>query len=428
MEEGRISEELIEEEFVNKGKIKENITFQIIFLGILTILAVTATAILHTNEFEFIILQFPLLEDWEVSLFDTVLYAAYLIMGVIIGIIANRLGKRKIFIIIGSLGSIVFYFLMTIAKNYYLLLSMRFLQGCFTVMVWQILMTIILDLSTQDNRGKNMGIYGIFLALGMGLGPMLGGLLAKWDVLIPYYAAAVLNGIIFVLALFLLKEPQDVKNRPSLKQTLLIAKNSPRLVIPGLFNFIDRLHMGFIIFMLPLFLADVLHLDPSLRGMSLGLFALPFILLQYPMGKLSDKIGRYILLIFGSIFYGIILCIIGYVGSFGFPYLLVLLFILGIFSGVTSPPSMALVGDIVKKEDNAMGMSFFNFLGNIGITIGPLVGGFLIKYGYGLAFLVVGIIEIIALCINVLIVRFVFKESLNHRAISASKKAEIISL
>jgi len=46
---------------------------------------------------------------------------------------------------------------------------------------------MILDISNSENRGKCLGIYGIFLAIAMGIGPMLGGMIAKYGVFIPYY-------------------------------------------------------------------------------------------------------------------------------------------------------------------------------------------------------------------------------------------------
>ncbi len=38
---------------------------------------------------------------------------------------------------------------------------------------------------------------------------------------------------------------------------------------------------------------------------------------------------------------------------------------------------MALVGDTIEKDENAVGMGFFNLFGNLGIICGPIIGGFL---------------------------------------------------
>ncbi|MFW9932614.1 MAG: MFS transporter, partial [Candidatus Thorarchaeota archaeon] len=175
--------------------------------------------------------------------------------------------------------------------------------------------------------------------------------------------------------------------------------------------FIDRLHIGFILTVLPLFLSIVLGLSESLRGYSLAIFALPFIILQYPMGRLSDRYGRYKPLIIGSLGYGTVLIFLGIIGSTGFSSLLVMLVLLGVFSGITAPPSMALVGDAIGSEDSAMAMGFFNFLGNVGITLGPIVLGIILTLSdFVIAFVVAGLMELFTLMVNLILVRFIFKE------------------
>ncbi|MFX0012976.1 MAG: MFS transporter [Promethearchaeota archaeon] len=387
---------------------------QVIILGIMVLVTILAPALLHTNQLEFIVLRFGV-DLLEASYFDTALYASYLVGGILTAILSNQVGKRKIFILIGSFGSSVFFLVMTLTLNYPLLLVFRFLQGSFTVLCWQTLMTVVLDLSTPQNRGKNMGIFGMFLALAMGAGPVLGGIFAGIGVFVPYYVATMLSLFVFVFSLVQLKEPKNLVSKPSVVENVKIVFQKPRLVIPGIFNFVDRFHIGFILTILPLFLPLVLGVDEELRGMVLGLFALPFIILQYPVGKWSDRVGRYRPLIFGSVSVGIMLTIIGFVGTFGLFPLIIGFIILGIGNGFTGPPAMALVGDIVEADDNPTSMGFFNLLGNIGIIMGPLVGGFLVlpetELSFVIAFVVAGFIEFISLAGVILIIFFVFKEN-----------------
>ncbi|MGD9395396.1 MAG: MFS transporter [Candidatus Thorarchaeota archaeon] len=380
-------------------------------LGVLTLLAITAAAILHVNQPEFILDRFEGISELEYSLFDTTLYSSYLIIGITTGLLSDRWAKRRVFVLVGATGSILFYWLMTTTLSYPILLLYRFLQGSFTVMAWQTFMTLAIDFSESHNRGRNMGIFGAFLALAMGLGPAVGGVIASFGVFIPYYTAMGLNVLVLTIGLVALRDPPMTKTRPTLKQSFMLARTSPELIVPGIFNLFDRLHIGFILTALPFFLSTMLGLDESLRGLSLAIFALPFIILQYPMGKLSDRYGRFRQLVVGSIGYGVVLSVVGIVGLLGFNLLLVMLAILGLFSGVTSPPAMALIGDIVGQEDSAMGMGFFNFLGNLGITIGPILFGVIMPIlGMSNAFVVVGLLELATLVVNILLVRTVFKD------------------
>ncbi len=391
-----------------KDEIKTNM-FQVLIISISMFLTIISVSLLHTNEYEFISLRFGI--TGETAYYDFVLYLSYLIWGIVTGILADRFGKRKRFVIVGSVGTIISFFLMiaTPPPYYGLLLIFRFSQGCFTIMCWQILMTMILDISNSENRGKCLGILGIFLALAMGIGPMLGGMIAKYGIFVPYYIAIGANAIVLLITFFIIKEPSFLKKRPLFKENIKIINRAPKLILPGIFNFVDRLHMGFIIYILPLYIANILFLGTTERGMVMGIFALPFIILQYPIGKLSDKYGRYKFLIWGSFSYGIMLSLTGYFGLFGLGALIICFIILGTFSGVTGPPSVALVGDIVDVEDRAMGMGFFNFLGNLGLTLGPLIGFILVpnfqESQFIIAFIVAGLIELITLGINLLLIR-----------------------
>ncbi|MHA2157237.1 MAG: MFS transporter [Candidatus Hodarchaeales archaeon] len=383
---------------------------QILIIGILTLLSILAPALLHTNQYEFILERFTL-GFVDASFFDTALYAAYLSAGILLAIFSNKIGIRKPFVLLGSAGASIFYFLMTVTLDFPILIVFRFIQGVFTVLCWQTLMTMVLDQSTKLNRGKNMGIFGMFLASAMGLGPILGGLFAGIGVLVPYYMAAILSVIAFFLAALLLKEPENLISKPILKDNLAIITKRPRLIIPGIFNFIDRLHIGFILFILPLLLQTELGVEPELRGMVLGIFATPFILLQYPIGKLSDNIGRYRLLILGSLLNTLILAIIGIITPFGLVIVILAFFFLGIGNGLTGPPAMALVGDTIREDENAVGMGFFNLLGNLGIMTGPIIAGFLITYtDLVITFLAAAGLELVSLGGIILLLTFVFKD------------------
>lgn len=368
---------------------------QIILSGFLVLLTVSAAALLHTNEPEFILARFPQISEFQYSLFDTVLYLSYLIFGIAAGIASDRFARRKLFITAGGLGASLFYWSMTVTLDYQILLLMRFVQGAFTVLAWQTLMTLVLDNSRSSDRGRNMGIFGVFLATAMGLGPVLGGVLAEQSVFQPYYVASILSLLVGVLSIIGVKEPVHLASQPSLRASISLAKRNPELTIPATVNFVDRLHMGFILTALPLMLVQVLGVSESLRGMVLGLFAMPFILLQYPVGRLSDRIGRYKPVVVGSLAYALILTIIGIAAQQGLALLVLALMLLGAFSGLTAPPTLAWVGDVTNTKDTATGMGFFNFMGNLGMIIGPLLLGTVLAYsGFVVAFIIAGMVEL----------------------------------
>jgi MFS transporter, DHA1 family, tetracycline resistance protein len=378
-------------------------SMQILLSGVLVLLTVSAAALLHTNEPEFILGRFSGISEFEYSLFDSVLYLAYLIFGIILGILSDRIAKRKVFIVIGGFGGSLFYWLMTTTLDYEILLTMRFVQGIFTVLAWQSLMTAILDFSTSSNRGKNMGVFGVFLATAMGVGPVIGGIVARYGVFQPYYVASFFSLIVGLVAFCGIRDSDHLKARVSFRKSITLAKRSPEIKIPSILNFVDRLHMGFILTALPLLLVTTLGISESFRGMILGLFATPFILLQYPIGKLSDSIGRRVLVITGSFCYAFTLVFVGFAAQVGLIPLVISLVLLGIFSGLTAPPTMAWIGDCVPSKDRATGTGFFNLLGNVGMVLGPIVLGVILLYSnFVIAFIVAGLIELSSLIVVII--------------------------
>jgi len=217
---------------------------------------------------------------------------------------------------------------------------------------------------------------------------------------------------VFISSLIFLLEHKKLTIKSSITENLAIPLQEPKLIIPGIFNFIDRFHIGFILFTLQFFLQSTLNVSPETRGMVLGLFATPYILLQFPIGKLSDKIGRYKPLIVGSVATWIVISLIGFSGSYGLFAVIIVFMMLGVTNGFTGPPSMALVGDTVKKEDTATGVGFFNLLGNLGIILGPIIGGLLITYtDFITVFIIAGLFELVTLLFNLFLIIVVFKEN-----------------
>jgi MFS family permease len=388
----------------------------ILTLGGLVLLLITSLSILHPNEYEFVYVRFETITLFQLSLFDTLLYAAYLIFGLLTGMLSDRLGKRRIFVILGSSSSVLFFLLMTQTSSFALLLLFRFLQGGCSVMGWQTLMTLALDRSDLRNRGVNMGVFGSFLALAMGTGPVLGGVLASRNTFLPYYAAIALNLVVAGLAALLLQEPSKLTPRRSLKESFVVLKQKPVLSVPALFNFVDRLHVGFVLYLLPLFIEIRLGLGPSWRGMMLGIFALPYILLHYPVGRLSDRVGRLPLLVPGAVLFGVLFSVSGYIGT-GFGITAAVFATLGIFSGLTGPTNAALVGDLAETDENGMAMALFNFAGNLGIICGPLVAGRIMdSWNMQGAFFSGGLIELSTLGIGMLLLKqFGFSTSWTRR-------------
>ena len=154
-------------------------------------------------------------------------------------------------------------------------------------------------------------------------------------------------------------------------------KRSP-LVIVFVTVFIDLLGFGIIIPLLP-FYAETF----GARAFTVAMLSTSFSLMQFifaPIwGRLSDRIGRRPIIVFGLL--GSCLSYL----AFGLATSLTSLFAARIFAGIAGaniPTAQAVVADVTTPENRAKGMGMIGAAFGMGFIFGPAIGGFLSRYGY----------------------------------------------
>lgn len=150
---------------------------------------------------------------------------------------------------------------------------------------------------------------------------------------------------------------------------------------------------GFFVGVFPLMLAMKYGMDSGSIGMYMAAFLIPFALLQYPLGAISDKIGRVTPLVVGSLLYGIAVAGVGIVVP---PMLAVVMVLGGIVGALMYPPSAALAGDLANPAKRGTAMGGFNLFGSLGFATGPFIGGLIAdRYGFQASFAVAGLTVIV---------------------------------
>ena len=123
------------------------------------------------------------------------------------------------------------------------------------------------------------------------------------------------------------------------------------------------------------------------------MFLLPFAALQFFSGKISERTGPAPPLIVGSLLYGLALC---WVGVSDLQALVPIMIALGVFAAVMFPPAILLTAQISDSRTRGSAMGGFNLAGSLGFTIGPVLGAWVYRsYGFGAAFVVCGVLEIL---------------------------------
>jgi len=132
---------------------------------------------------------------------------AQLVASPIAGALSDKIGRKKLI----ALGMIVFSFsellfgLAQVKTGFYI---SRTLGGVAAAMIMPSVTAYVADLTTIAERPKAMGLVSAAISGGFIIGPGIGGFLAALGIRVPFFAAALLAFIGFVLTLTVLKEPE----------------------------------------------------------------------------------------------------------------------------------------------------------------------------------------------------------------------------
>jgi MFS family permease len=321
-------------------------------------------------------------------------FAAYIAFVGVWGLASDVTGRRRSFIIAGAVAGAVGYGALAVVPSlgsvpFEGVLLLRVFQGAMTIGAFSLTMTMLMDL--DGGHGRNMGAAGIAIGLGAALGAPVGGQLTEVNPVAPLVVAA---GLLFCVGALVSVVPDRTSGtRRGVRALVDSVRHRPALTIPYAFGFVDRLTAGFFALVGTLYFQDAFGLGPAATGLVLACFFAPFALLQYPLGVLSDRVGRTVPIVVGSLCYGLGILAVGAAPSIGL--VVVAMLCVGVLGALIAPATMALVTDLADENERGTAMAGFNLAGSLGFLGGFLIGGTVAgSYGYGAAFLVVGGLEI----------------------------------
>ncbi|MGD0783176.1 MAG: MFS transporter [Candidatus Aminicenantales bacterium] len=158
--------------------------------------------------------------------------------------------------------------------------------------------------------------------------------------------------------------------------------------ILALADFINRCGFMVLVF-LNLYLTQKLRFSLPRAGQVLGAYGLGSLLGSYLGGHLTDRIGARAVMLFSLISSGILLIATGYVR--GFIPLAAVLLVYGVVSSALFPANDTAMAGFCAGEMRVKGFALRRLAANMGITFGPVVGGFLILLDYRWLFWIDGL-------------------------------------
>ncbi len=245
---------------------------------------------------------------------------------------------------------------------------------------------IIADSVDENSRGRAFGFQRAMDNLGAVVGPVISFLLLKFfvnDIRKVFFLSIIPSIFVLILVTFVLK---DVKERKlENKRITLNFKNLPS-------SFKIYL-LSLLIFTLGNSSDSFLFLKASETKILLEYLPLLWVghntvkaVLSYPLGRLSDKMGRRKIIILGWLIYSFIYAGFAYSNH---PFLILLLFIIyGSVFGITEGAERAYVADIAPSEHKGTSYGLFHFIQGLALFPASLITGIIWQiFGSKFAFL-----------------------------------------
>jgi DHA1 family tetracycline resistance protein-like MFS transporter len=222
----------------------------------------------------------------------------------VLGMWSDKIGRRPV--LLGSLaGATIDYLFMALAPSLSLLFVGRAIAGL-TGASQAVASAYISDVTSEAQRARRFGQLSAFQGLGFIGGPLVGGLLGDVWLRGPFVAAAVLNGMTFLVTLFLLREParhhlpteQETSLNPikPFQWALSIPSLLPLLLIYMVFTLIGQ--VGATIWVI--YGADQFAWTPLWIGISIACFGLGHAIAQaFLAGPVAERFGERAALLVG---------------------------------------------------------------------------------------------------------------------------------
>jgi predicted MFS family arabinose efflux permease len=183
-------------------------------------------------------------------------------------------------------------------------------------------------------------------------------------------------------------------------------------------NLVNRAGMMALPFLV-LYLTKELGIPAALAGLAIGVYGIGGLVTAPLAGRLADRIGAFTVMRAALAGSGVILLVIPLAKTL--PVVFGLVFLWAVIADAARPAGIAALTGAVSPEQRRAAVALNRLAVNVGMSIGPAVGGFLALASFRLLFIVDGVTSLAAALLLSVLIRF------RHRGRAATGERESTS-
>ncbi len=207
--------------------------------------------------------------------------------------ILTRLGNRRTTLLF-SLSLLLSLVLLTFGGNIFIVIPAFILYFISGNLIFASLDIFIEDFSKGSPIGGIRGAYLTIVSLAWIVAQLISGsIIAKSSFQGIYLLSALFTVLVCVIFLLFLRDFKDPKyEKVPILKTINFFRQHKNIARIYLISFLLKFFYAWMIIYTPIFMHQYIGFEWSEIGIIFSIMLLPFVILEYPLGKLSDRIGE----------------------------------------------------------------------------------------------------------------------------------------
>jgi len=307
------------------------------------------------------------------------------------GELSDRLGRRTL-LLLSLLTRMIIFAGLFLVKDVLSFMVLYCLMGIFISLGDPARDAMVADIVPEARRVEAYSIMRVAINGALIAGSTAGGIIAARNLPAVFAGAALLCG---VTSLLVFKGLEETYSRKAAAQSFVTVLGDRKLLTVCFLMVVIGFMLGNLSIILPIYGKLVLELTESHIGTFLALNGIMVVIFQYPVSRVSQKMGSTSSLVAGCLFFtgGLL----GMIGVVAYVHVLIAVALVTLGELLIIPTTTAMVSGLAPQEFRGSYMGLYNLSVYAGFALDSLVGGYVFDINVKAVWYISGILGVVAL-------------------------------